>query len=270
MGSYNNLQLKKIFASAEQALFNKSPFSRNTLNKNFKTFKTLHKKQPTYDDVYWIISRVVFYSGFKAATVNQKLRELKKHFGNFRKVASYSESDIKRLLKNHKLIRHRQKISGCIHNAKSIIALKQRFPTFIQYFNSFGSLEIKENLDNLIKSLRRKFKYLGNITVYHFLTDIGVNVIKPDRVLCRIFNRLGLVNSINDYWGVIESGRRFAKATKLPIRYIDIIFVFYGQVDYKYELDIEDGICLERKPKCNECNLIKYCDFYKKIHYLNE
>lgn len=112
--------------------------------------------------------------------------------------------------------------------------------------------------------MKKRFKYLGGITVFHFLTDIGFNVVKPDRVLCRIFNRLGLVNSEDDYAGVIKAGRQFSIANKVPIRYIDIIFVVYGQVGEKKEFGIKDGICLTTNPKCELCGIYNYCQFKKK------
>jgi DNA-3-methyladenine glycosylase I len=112
--------------------------------------------------------------------------------------------------------------------------------------------------------LKKRFKYLGGITVFHFLADIGYNVLKPDRVLCRIIYRLGLVDSEEDLLGVIAAGRKFSSATGLPIRYIDIIFVAYGQVDAKPEFGLKEGICLSNSPKCELCGIYKFCQYKKK------
>ena len=141
--------------------------------------------------------------------------------------------------------------------------MKKEFKTFQVYLSSFGDLKLDENLKKFKKDLRKRFKYLGGITVNHFLTDIGLNVSKPDRVLCRIFYRLGLIKSVESFEEVIEVCRKFADSTKYPIRYIDIIFVIYGQVGYKHELDIDNGICLEKNPKCDLCRMTKYCNYYK-------
>jgi len=65
------------------------------------------------------------------------------------------------------------------------------------------------------------------------------------------------VRSEDDFYGGIEVGRKFAKATKLPIRYIDIIFVLYGQEDSaRFKT-----ICSTEKPKCDICGVKKYCNY---------
>jgi DNA-3-methyladenine glycosylase I len=112
--------------------------------------------------------------------------------------------------------------------------------------------------------LQYKFNYLGNITVYHYLTDIGFNVLKPDRVILRVFERLGLIESRDQLLKTVIQGRKFAEATGLPIRYIDIVFVKYGQQGKSNYFGLDDGICLEKHPKCNICKLKKYCFFKGK------
>lgn len=54
-------------------------------------------------------------------------------------------------------------------------------------------------------------------------------------MLCRIFYRLGLFDNEEDFLSVIAIGRNFALVTGHPIRYIDIIFVSFGQVGAKPE-----------------------------------
>ena len=88
--------------------------------------------------------------------------------------------------------------------------------------------------------------------MYHFLTDIGMPVLKPDRVICRIFQRLGLIENEQQLLKTVIQGRKFAGATCYPIRYIDIVFVAYGQVQ-SLEFGMEKGICLKKKPLCNLC-----------------
>lgn len=256
--------LRQIFLSAETSLFRLSPLSQKELAINFSQFRNLDTNKIDFAKFYEIIMFVTFYSGFKAETVNHKYFDIKKALGKVNTVAKFKEKDIKVLLKNSKIIRHETKIRACIHNAKAVLLLKNLHSSLQEYLYSFGSLEEKRNLSALIKDLRSRFKYLGEITVNHLLTDLGLNVIKPDRVLCRIFYRLGLVKSVTDYNGVINVGRLIANSTGLPIRYIDLIFVFYGQVGYKYELDIDNGICLQRNPKCNICGLKSVCNYYKQ------
>lgn len=117
----------------------------------------------------------------------------------------------------------------------------------------------------LKEELEYKFNYLGNITVYHFLTDIGLPVLKLDRVITRIFKRLGLIENEKQLLKTVIQGRKFAEATKLPIRYIDIIFVRYGQQGESKFFSMIDGICLEKYPKCNFCGATEYCNDYKRF-----
>lgn len=257
--------LKKIFHEAEKSLFQLSPLAQKDLDINFSQFKNLNTKNIDWDKFYELIMFVTFYSGFRAETVNHKYYPIKKALGSLRSVARFKEADIRAAMKNTKIIRHENKIRACVHNAKKVVGLKEEYKSLQDYLNSFGDPNDKKNINALARDLRMRFKYLGGITVNHLMTDLGLNVVKPDRVLCRIFYRLGLVKSIKDYDEVVRIGQQISKTTKLPIRYIDLIFVFYGQVGYKYELDINDGICLERKPKCDICNLNKFCNYYKRL-----
>ena len=110
--------------------------------------------------------------------------------------------------------------------------------------------------------MRRRFQYLGERTVNHFLTDLGLNVLKPDRVICRIFSRLGLINDKNNIAQAIEVGRKIAIATGHPIRYIDIILVKYGQMGKDKNFGLIDGVCLEKNTRCHICQIKQHCRYY--------
>src|SRR5688572_1846250 len=92
-----------------------------------------------------------------------------------------------------RMIRNRRKINACIENAKTMKSLIERHGAFAAYLDSFAPKDSFENLLLLKEELEARFHYLGGVTVYHFLTEIGMPVIKPDRVICRIFRRLGLI-----------------------------------------------------------------------------
>lgn len=255
---------KNIFKELEKTFFKQSDLTENKLTKNLEIFKKIKKQKRDDNDYFWVMVYVTFYSGFKAKTVNDKIEAIKDIFGNYKKVAEYDETKVQKIIDSKKVIGHRQKINGIIHNANQIKAIKKQFGSFDKYLSSFGDTDNDKNLFELIKDLKKRFKYLGGITVFHFLTDIGYNVLKPDRVLCRIFYRLGLVDSEEDLFSVITEGRKFASATGLPIRYIDIIFVAYGQVDAKPEFGLKEGICLSNSPKCELCGIYKFCQYKKK------
>jgi DNA-3-methyladenine glycosylase I len=113
--------------------------------------------------------------------------------------------------------------------------------------------------------MRRRFDYLSKITSYHFLTDIGMPVLKPDRVIRRIFYRLGLIEDESEseaqLLDSVYQGRKFVQATGYPIRYIDIVFVAYGQV-YSTGTGIGQGICLKDHPRCEVCGVRDDCRYF--------
>jgi DNA-3-methyladenine glycosylase I len=264
MTTLNPTDCKNIFNELEKTFFTQSDLTANQLTKNLESFKKIKKQKRDDNDYFWVMVYVTFYSGFKAKTVTDKIKAIKDIFDDYEKVARYDETKVQKIIDSKKVIGHRQKINGIIHNANQIKAIKKQFGSFDKYLNSFGDTDNDKILLELIKDLKKRFKYLGGITVFHFLTDIGYNVLKPDRVLCRIFYRLGLVDSEEDLFEVIAVGRKFASATGLPIRYIDIIFVAYGQVDAKPEFGLKEGICLSNSPKCELCGIYKFCQYKKK------
>lgn len=262
MNTYTDL--KDIFIEAEDTFFTQSTLSHSELTKTLEPFKQVSKKSREDNEYFWIMVYVTFYSGFKATTVKEKIDAIQYFFGDLEKVSEYDETVVQKIIDSKKIINHRQKINGIIHNAKKIKTIQKEFGSFNKYLESFGNTDEDENFFELIKDLKKRFKYLGGITVFHFLTDLGFNVVKPDRVLCRIFYRLGLVESEDDYKGVIKVGRMFSVANKVPIRYIDIIFVAYGQVGEKKEFGLKCGICLNSNPKCELCGIYSYCQYKNK------
>src|SRR5690606_16062988 len=137
--------------------------------------------------------------------------------------------EIAEIVEDKKMIRNERKIRACIENAKTFKEIITKFGSFQNYLNHFEANKSFENLILLKEELEHRFEYLGCITVYHFLTDLGFNVLKPDRVIMRIFKRLGLIEHENQFLKAVIQGRKFSEATGYPIRYIDITFVKYGQ-----------------------------------------
>jgi DNA-3-methyladenine glycosylase I len=80
-------------------------------------------------------------------------------------------------------------------------------------------------------------------------------------VICRIFKRLGLIEDERQLLKTIIQGRKFAQATALPIGYIDIVFVAYGQLQ-SLEFGLDRGICLATNPACDLCGVTSHCHYY--------
>lgn len=256
--------LKEIFDAAEKTLFNESSLNKAQLEKQFKYLKKIKFQRRTDEEYFLTMTKVVFYSGMKAKTVSEKIPAITKAFNSYKKVANFSSEKIRSLIDSKKIIGNKSKINSIVHNANEFKKIITEFGSFHNYLLSFGKPEDHHTLNTLVKSLKKRFKHISKITVYHFLTDIGYNVLKPDRVLCRIFYRLGLVKNELEFESVIQVGRNFSEATGHPIRYIDIIFVAYGQVDEKKDFGLKEGICLTNKPKCELCGMYNFCEFKEK------
>jgi len=156
-------------------------------------------------------------------------------------------------------IRYERKIKGCIKNAKVFDEIVRGYGSFGRYVESFGNLNEEDALETLKINLMKKFEFLGPRTAYHFMLDMGLNVWKPDRVICRILYRLGLIDDKNDIERAVKVGKEIAIKVGLPIRYIDIVFVKYGQRGAEEPFGLDDGICLEKNPRCYLCGVTEYC-----------
>jgi DNA-3-methyladenine glycosylase I len=213
---------------------------------------------------------VVFYAGMKAATVTKALDAIDKHFPSYTVAAGYGASEIAAIMNDTSMIRNRRKIEACIHNAKKFVEICSK-RSFVEYLGSFAS-------DKSRWKAIKEFKFMGKITSFHYLMEIGYPLLKPDRVVSRIFSRLGLVNGLpepilhpnptkfseDQLWQIVEVGERIADATGHAIRYVDLVFVTYGQVKGQDPEGLSQGICLDNKPKCYLCGLRDECQYSPK------
>jgi DNA-3-methyladenine glycosylase I len=252
---------RQVFQQVEESLIRYGSRSRPAAEIRAKLDKYKTVPELTDDNCFSILVKVVFYCGFRAATVDAREEAIDRWFPDWRTVAEYSDDDVEKIMSDPGMIRHKQKITACIHNAKVMKQLIQSHGSFAQYIAYFGPADSSENLRRLKSDLIEQFRYIGEVTVYHFLKDIGMPVLKPDRVICRIFHRLGLIESEGQLCETIAEGRKFAEATGWPIRYIDFVFVVYGQAQTE-EVGIDRGICL-KKPRCHECGVREFCRWYQ-------
>jgi len=253
---------QSIFDGVETTLFEVGSkiLPIENIKENLEWFKNLEGKILTDNEYYWILVYVIFYAGFRAATVTAKLDSIRKYFSDYEVVSDYGDGEVSLILADSEMLRNRRKIKACVDNAIVFKDIVNSYGSFRSYVESFVPLYSFENLMLLKENLEYRFSGLGIVTTYHFLTDIGLPVLKPDRVICRIFQRLGLIESNELLLSTVIQGRKFARVTGHPIRYIDIIFVAYGQMKSE-ELGIKKGICLEKNPSCEICGIKKYCNY---------
>ena len=254
---------KSIFEEAEKTLKRQSWFSEVEFDAQYGHFKKIENKKRTDQEVFELLVMIIFYSGFRATTIEQKEKIILGYLSDYTRVALFNDSDLSRILEDTKMVRNKRKIESCISNAKTFKNIVDEHGGFQNYLNNFTANTSFENLVLLKEELQYRFDYLGGTTVYHFLTELGFQALKPDRVILRIFKRLGLIESEKQLLKSVILGRKFSKATEQPIRYIDIILVKYGQKGKSEKFGLADGICVEKNPRCKVCGLSKHCDYYR-------
>lgn len=247
-----------LFNKMESTLKRQSKLSNEEFEIHWGKFKKYHYS--IYDDgkIYRIFVGVVFYSGFKAGTVTAKLPEIYTYLGDYNIVKDYSKQDIDRILKNPGVIRNRSKIQACVNIARRFASVLNQYGSFKNYLESFGDLTKDSTLEKVRNALM-EFEFIGPVTSYHVMLDLGLNVWKPDVVICRILKRLGLLSDSNNKDGAVKIGKIFSGEIGLPIRYIDIVMAKYGQKGPEEPFGLDDGICLEKNPRCNICGITEYC-----------
>lgn len=258
---------KSVFEKVEAALIRAGAqnIPEGIVRSKLDTFKTVETKQFTDDDYFRVLIYVPFYSGFRAETVTNRMGAILRYFSSYKAVANYDDAMVRKILNDPQMIRHSVKVNASIENARTFGNIVDQFGSFEAFVDSFSPKASFDNLMRLRQNLRLHFRYISQITSFHFLTDIGMPVLKPDRVIRRIFYRLGLIESEEEtevfLLNAVAEGHKFVQVTGLPIRYIDIIFVAYGQVKSE-EFGIEHGICLKDNPNCNLCDVTGYCHYF--------
>jgi DNA-3-methyladenine glycosylase I len=255
------IDFKSIFERAAISLRRHSSFTDADFDLKYGHYKTFEDKTRSDQEIYRLLVMIIFYSGFRASTVEACEHIILKHFPDYNIVSTYTEKEIKAILADQRMIRNQRKIKSCIKNARTFKIIVNEYGSFQAYLASFNAKDSFENLLLLKEEQEFKFQYLGGTTVYHFLTDLGFNVLKPDRVIARIFQRLGLIENEKQLLKAVIIGRKFASATGFPIRYIDVIFVKYGQQGKSEEFGLSNGICLNNNPSCHICGLETFCQY---------
>jgi len=112
-------------------------------------------------DFFEVLTRSVF-TGIRDDIIESRWPAVKTAFSdfNFKKVAKYDGKDIKKLVSNPDMIRHKGRIRATIKNARKTKEIVEEYGSFLNYMNSF------KNPDDLIADLQEQFDFIGEINVY--------------------------------------------------------------------------------------------------------
>jgi DNA-3-methyladenine glycosylase I len=110
------------------------------------------------------MSRAALEPGLNWEVVESKWPGIVEAFDGFdvMRVADYGPEDVERLMADPRVIRNRAKIQAIVHNAGEVLAL-EKHGGFRAYLRSQPSYEA------LVADMRKRFKFLGDSGIYHFL-----------------------------------------------------------------------------------------------------
>lgn len=128
--------------------------------------------KPSLADHLAVMTRAIFQAGVSWAQIDAQWERLVEAFERFdpRRVARYDDADIRRIMKTPRIMHSERKIRAAIANAKTMLALDREHKSFRAYLRSHDSYA------DLAADLRRKFKYVGDVSAYYYLFRVGEKV----------------------------------------------------------------------------------------------
>jgi 3-methyladenine DNA glycosylase Tag len=117
------------------------------------------------NDYLEIMTKAVFQAGVSWAMVDRRWVGFKRVFKNFDPavVASFTDADVETMMADPEILHSKNKIFATIHNAKTMLGLQEEFGSFKNYLRS------KKSYEELSVDMRKRFKYVGELSVYYFL-----------------------------------------------------------------------------------------------------
>ena len=122
------------------------------------------------DELFERLTLELFQAGLSWRLMLQKRAAMRKAFSDFsiERVASYTERDVRRLLKDNGIIRNRLKIESTIENAKRLKKIKAEYGSFADYISALTGDQVE-----LTKEFKKRFRFMGPKIVESFLLSIG-------------------------------------------------------------------------------------------------
>jgi 3-methyladenine DNA glycosylase Tag len=125
-------------------------------------------KPKSIDDYLEQLSKSVFQAGISWRVVDAKWPTIKPAFRGFQveRVARMGDREIDTLAADPRVIRSRPKVAAVVHNARAILDL-ERDGGFRKHLRSFDDYE------ELATDLKKRFKFVGDSGMYHFLWTVS-------------------------------------------------------------------------------------------------
>lgn len=148
---------------------------------------------PAYDDAYLfeMLTLESAQSGLSWSTILAKREGYREAFLQFDavKVAEFDEQKIDALVQNPAIVRHRQKITSTVNNAKVVLQVSETHGNLSNYLWGLVGNQIQQNVwqsvsdvpavtdaaKDMSKALKKDgFKFLGPTTCYAFMQAVGM------------------------------------------------------------------------------------------------
>jgi DNA-3-methyladenine glycosylase I len=236
--------LKEIYALMGESLRATVP----DIDANIMHYRTVNYHNWNDDDFLESIAEVIFSSYLGWETVEKRWPAITKAFSCFdvNEVASYTDKDVKRLMKVPGMIKYEPKVRGIVQNAKRMQEIIKEYGSFANYV-CFYPYDLKEDL-------LRRFYGLGvtakKRVVLDFMKEMGFPVIKDDKHIRRVLHRLDLTNSEDvEQEEILRIGKEIAVAVRERMPVIDCVFWSFGHYICKAE------------PERERCGLTKICQW---------
>jgi DNA-3-methyladenine glycosylase I len=123
------------------------------------------------DELFCRLVLEINQAGLSWTTILKKQETFRKAYHNFniKKVATYTDKDVERLLGDAGIIRNRLKVKAAIENAGTILALQKEFGSFKNWLDQHHP-KTKEEWTKLFK---KTFRFAGGEIVNEFLLSTG-------------------------------------------------------------------------------------------------
>ena len=148
---------------------------------------------PTHDDkrLFEFLILEGAQAGLSWITILRRRQGYHNAFHGFdvHKVATMTDDDVERLMKDTEIVRNRLKINSAIKNAKAFIKVQQEFGSFSQYLWSFvdykpiinqrktmadlpATTDISDKMSKDLK--KRGFSFVGSTICYAYMQSLGL------------------------------------------------------------------------------------------------
>ena len=157
-----------------------------------------------------VMSKAVFQAGLSWPVVASKWPGIREAFRDFdpETVAGMVEPEIDALAQNTRIIRNRRKIEAIVGNTAKMLDLESEHGTFKAYLRSHP------DFDSTVKSLRKEFKFLGDVGCYFFLHVVGEEVPPHDIFEASRTRKIAIASPTRPQQCRPQGGRRTGGAHK--------------------------------------------------------